>query len=145
MSARALLIAAAVAWVATLSGLIWMLAAAEIAPDIIGPILIDLPFVEKAGAILSGLAAGFGIVGVLRGQRSRGWIGSAAALGCGVLGALHVEAGLRYGLLYNGIGPVPFPAYAHFHSQALVVLLIALTGTAVCLGLLNVRPAPGTA
>lgn len=139
MTVRILLIAAAIAWVAALTGLVWMMSVADIRLDDAMSMLIHLPFVEKTCAGLSCVAAAIGIVGAIKGARCRAWIGAAASSGWGVLGALYVEAGLRQGLLINMNPPIPWTVYSPYHAQTLFILMVGLTSAALCLGLLS-RP-----
>lgn len=140
MIARILLIAAAIAWAATLAGMVWMMGAAQMSLDNALAMLVHLPFMLKAFAGLAILGAAIAVVGAPRGARRRAWIGVSAAAGWGVLGALYGQANARGGLISIN-PPYPFAIFAVGYAEALMVLLIALTGVIAGLVFLSQRPA----
>ena len=75
---------------------------------------------------------------VLEGTRPRPVIGVGGAFGWGALGALLGAANARNGLI-NMNPLIPFAIYAPFYAQALIVLLVGLTGALVGLVLLSRR------
>jgi hypothetical protein len=138
MTARILLIAAAVAWVATLAGLVWMVdAAGMLAADVLW-VLRHLNFMPMAFVVVSGLMGVAGIVCAVLGRRAKAFIGASGAFGWGAVGALYGAAGARTGLI--GMNPpIPFAVYAPSYAEALIVLLIGLTGAVLSLAVLNAR------
>lgn len=134
MTSRNLLIAAGIAWVLALSGLVWMMNAAGMSPAYLPD---NLEFVSLACAVLAGLAGALGIVGGLIGSRVTALAGAGGAVGWGLLGALYVEMIVQQVLA--SVGPTRLAVVAVSHAEALTVLLIGLTGAVVSLGLLQLR------
>ncbi|HYC99130.1 hypothetical protein [Brevundimonas sp.] len=135
---RVLLVALGAAWVVTLAGLVWMMNLAGMRPHhaLLFPIYMDL--VLKACVVLSVVSAAIGIISVRAGARPRALIGVGGAFGWGVMGALYGAANARL-MLINMNPPIPFAIYAPGYAEALVVLLVGLTGTLLGLALLSVR------
>lgn len=144
MTARILLIAAAVAWVTALAGLVWMMDAAELRAHELPLMLIHLDPVILGFVLASGLMGAIGVAGALARDPARIQIGAGDAVVCGVAGALLVEYQMRTGLICIN-PPIPFAYDAVNHTQALMVLLTGLTGTVVSLGVLTLRPSRVTA
>jgi hypothetical protein len=138
MKTRILLIALTIAWVATLAGLVWMMALAGMRLHDVLSSLIYLDLVLKACVILSIVSAAIGIISLFAGTRPRPLIGVGGAFGWGLLGAVLGAATARNGLI-NMNPPIPFAIYAPFYAQALIVLLVGLTGALVGLALLSRR------
>ncbi len=139
MTTRLLFVALGIAWVVALAGLVWMMNQAGMRPhDLLSfPLYIDL--VLQACAVLSVVSAAVGVLGVRAGARRRAVFGIAGAFGWGVLGVLYGAAGARIGL-FCMIPPIPFSAYAPAYAEALIVLLVGLTGALLGLGLLLRSP-----
>lgn len=141
MTTRILLVALGVAWVVTLVGLIWMMTLAQLRPHHALLLLIDLGFVMRACVVLSVVSAAIGIISARAGARPRPWIGVGGAFGWGAVGALKGVADVRSGLISMN-SPIPFAVYAQVYAEALIVLLVGLTGALVALGL-HSRRRPG--
>lgn len=139
---RLLLIAAIVAWVVALVGIFWLLAISDILPEHTLSTLIDQHISARVFSVLSGLAAAAGVFSILKGARLRAGILTGVAFGWGVLGALYGALNAHYGVLYHEYEPIPLSARAPFYTDALVVLLIGLTGTIICLAMLSRRSPP---
>ena len=138
MTIRILLISLSLAWVVAFAGLVWMVNLAGIRPDQLRFLLTDMDLVLKACAVLSAVSAVIGILGVRAGARRRAVIGIGGAFGWGVLGALLGAASAQNGL-FCMTGPIPFANYAPAYAEALIVLLVGLTGALLGLGLLGRR------
>ena len=138
MKTRILLVVLTIVWVVALAGLVWMMNLGGMRPHHLLPSLIHLDYVLKACVILSVVSAAIGIISIFVGTRRRAVIGIGGALGWGVLGALLGAAGAQNGLI-NMNPPIPFAIYAPLYAQALIVLLVGLTGALLCLGLLSRR------
>jgi hypothetical protein len=138
MTIRILLVALGIAWAAALAGLVWMMTLAQLRPHHALLLLIDLGFVMKACVLLSVVSAGIGIVSLRAGARPGPWIGIGGALGWGVLGAAYGAAGVRSGVIAMN-STIPFAVYAQFYAEALIVLVVGLTGALLVLGLLSRR------
>jgi hypothetical protein len=134
MTTRILLVALGVAWVVAFAGLVWMMTLAQLRPHHALLLLIHLDFVLKACVALSVVSAAIGIISLRAGARPRPLIGVGGAFGWGVLGALYGVAGAWTGLI-----SIPFAVYAPYYAEALIVLLVGLTGALLCLGLLSRR------
>ena len=141
MTTRILLVASAVAWVAALAGVVWMVVLAEMRLRYLPSLLTDMDMVLQACAVLSVVSAGVGIHGARTGARRRAVIGVAAAFGWGVLGAVLGVVSARNGLHCTN-DPIAFAVYAPRYAEAFLVLLIGLTGA--ILGLLSLRKARPT-
>ena len=140
MTTRILLVALGVAWVAALVGLIWMMTLAGMRPRDLLSLLIHMDFVLEACAVLSVVSAAIGIISLRAGARPRPVIGVGGAFGWGALGALYGAASAQNGLICIN-PPIPFAIYAPAYAEALIVLLIGLSGALLCLGLLSLRRA----
>jgi hypothetical protein len=138
MTTRILLVALGVAWGVAFAGLVWMMTLAQLRPHHALLLLINLDPVMTACVALSVLSAAIGIISLRAGARPRPLIGVGGAFGWGVLGALYGAAGAQNGLVCIN-PPIPFAIYAQHYAEALIVLLIGLTGALVCLGLLSRR------
>lgn len=138
MTTRILLVALGAAWVVALAGLVWMINLAEMRPRHALFLLTDMDLVLKAFVVLSVVSGVIGIVGVRAGARRRIVIGIGGAFGWGVLGALLGAANAQNGLICMN-PPIPFAIYAPAYAEALIVLLVGLTGALLCLGLLSRR------
>ncbi|MFN3669752.1 MAG: hypothetical protein ACK4VY_10620 [Brevundimonas sp.] len=138
MTTRILLVAVGIAWVVALGGLVWMMTLAQLRPHHALLLLIHLSFVPKACVALLVVSAAIGILSLRAGARPRPLIGVGGAAGWAVLGALYVEASAQAGLISIN-PPIPFGFYAQYHAEALIVLLIGLTGALLCLALLSRR------
>ncbi|HZW16094.1 MAG TPA: hypothetical protein VFF66_07545 [Brevundimonas sp.] len=138
MTTRILIVALVLAWVATLAGIAWLMTRAGMRPHHAPYLLTDMDLVLKACAALSVVSAAIGIIGVRAGARRRAVLGLAGALGWGVLGGLLGAATARIGLIDLN-PPIPFSVYAPGYAEALVVLLVGLTGALLGLGLLSRR------
>ncbi len=138
MTTRILIVALAIACVVALAGLVWMINLAGYAPNQLQFLLTDMDLVLKACVVLSVVSATIGIIGVRAGARRRAVIGFGGAFGWGVLGAL-VGAANAKNMLINMNPPIPFAVYAPNYAQALVVLLVGITGALLGLGLLSFR------
>lgn len=138
MTTRILLVTLGIAWVVALAGLVWMMTLAQLRPHHALLLLIHLNFVLKTCVVLSVASAAIGIHSLRTGARPRPLIGAGGAFGWGVLGALLGAATARNGLI-NMNPPIPFAIYAPFYAQALIVLMVGLTGALLCLGLLSLR------
>ncbi|MBL0968732.1 MAG: hypothetical protein IBJ02_06430 [Brevundimonas sp.] len=123
MTIRILLVGLVVAWVATLAGLAWMMSIARAGPEDVGFLLMYSDIVLKICAFLAVASTVVGVVSA----RPQARIGVCAALVWGVLGGLYGAAYARSGLI-NMNPPIPFEVYAPSYAQALLVLLIGLTG-----------------
>ena len=134
MTSRNLFVAAAVAWVLALAGLVWMMNAAGMSPVYLPD---NLNFVSTACTALAGLAGLLGIVGGLIGSRATALAGAGGAAGWGLLGALYVEMIVQQVLA--SVGPTRLAIVAVSHAEALTVLLVGLTGAVASLGLLQLR------
>lgn len=138
MKTRILLIALTIAWVVALAGLVWMINLSGMLLHQLRYLLTDMDLVLKACVVLSVVSAAIGIVGVRAAERPRPWIGIGGAFGWGVLGSLLGAANAQNGLIAIN-PPIPFAIYAPFYAQALIVLLVGLTGALVGLALLSRR------
>lgn len=138
MTTRILIVALGIAWVVALAGLVWMMALAQLRPHHALLLLIHLNFVLKSCAVLSVLSAAIGIISLRVGARPRPLIGVGGAFGWGVLGALYGAAGAQTGLIAIN-PPIPFAIYAPYYAEALIVLLVGLTGALIGLALLSRR------
>lgn len=138
MTIRILLLALILAWVVAFAGLVWMINLAGYRPDQLRFLLTDMDLVLKAFVALSVVSTAIGILGVRAGARPRAVLGIAGAFGWGVLGALYGAAGARNGLI-NMNPPIPFAIYAPAYADALIVLLVGVTGALLCLSLLSLR------
>lgn len=138
MTARALLIAAAVAWVAALVGLVSMMMLGGMRPQDVLFLLTYMDPVLKAFAVLSVVWAAIGITSVRAGARDRAAISMLGAFGFGALGAVLGAANAPNGLICIN-PPIPFAIYAPDYAQALIVLLVGLSGAILCLALLAHR------
>lgn len=123
MTIRILLVGLGVAWVATLAGLAWMMSIGRAGPEDVGFLLMYSDIVLRICAFLSVASTVIGVAAA----RPLAWIGFCAALAWGVLGGLYGAAIARSGLI-NMNPPIPFEVYAPSYAQALLVLLIGLTG-----------------
>lgn len=136
MSIRILTVTLGVAWAVTLIGIIWLLAIAGLHPR---HLLSWLSVIELGMQLCGVLSIGSVVVGIVNlraGARRRAVIGFASAFGWGVLGALYGASGAR-NVLINMNPPIPFYIYAPAYAEALVVLLVGLTGTLLGLALLS--------
>ena len=138
MKTRILLIAVTLAWAVAFAGLVWMLNLGGMRPHDALLLLIHLNFLLKACVILSVVSAAIGIFSLFAGKRPRPLTGVGGALGWGVLGALLGAANAQNGLICIN-PPIPFAIHAPAYAEALIVLLIGLTGALLCLGLLSIR------
>lgn len=138
MTTRLLLVASVIAWVAALAGLVWMVVLAEYRPRHLPYLLTDMDMVLQACAGLSVVSAAVGIIGMRAGARRRAVTGFAGAFGWGVLGGLLGAASARNGLICTN-GPVPFAIYAPNYAEAIIVLLVGLTGAILGVALLGRR------
>jgi hypothetical protein len=138
MTTRILLVALVIALVVALGGLVWMMTLAQLRPHHALLLLINLDPVLKTCVVLSVVSAAIGIVSARAGARPRPWIGVGGAFGWGVLGGLYGAASAHNGLVCIN-PPIPFAIYAQPYAEALIVLLIGLTGALVALGLLSRR------
>ena len=138
MTLRILIVALGVAWVAALAGLVWMVVLAGMRPRYLPYLLTDMDMVLQACAVLSVVSALIGILGVRAGARRRAVLGFAFAFGWGALGGLLGAVSARNGLHCTN-GPVPFATYAPNYAEALIVLLVGLTGAILGLALLGRR------
>jgi len=138
MTTRILIVALAIAWVVALAALVWMMSLAQLRPHHALLLLIDLNLVLKACVLLSVISAAIGMLSLRAGARPRLWIGFGGAFGWGALGGLYGAAGAQSGLI-NMNPPIPFAMYSQFYAEALIVLLVGLTGALLCLGLLSHR------
>lgn len=138
MTTRILLVVLGVAWVATLAGLVWMINLAGYAPHQLRFLLTDMDLVLKACVVLSVVSAVIGIISMRGGTRPRAVIGVGGAVGWGILGALIGAANARI-MLINMNPPIPFAIYAPNYAEALIVLLVGLTGAVLGLTLLSRR------
>jgi hypothetical protein len=138
MTTRILIVALAIAWVVALAGLVWMMTLAQLRPHHALLLLIHLNLVMMACTVLSVVSAAIGILSLHAGARPRLWIGVGGAFGWGALGGLYGAAGAQSGLI-NMNPPIPFAIYSQFYAEALIVLLVGLTGALLCLGLLSRR------
>lgn len=94
--------------------------------------------VRGACVVLSVVSAAIGMFSIFAGTRPRAVIGVGGTLGWGVLGAVLHAASAKNGLI-NMNPPIPFYIYAPAYADALIVLLVGLTGALLCLGLLSRR------
>ena len=138
MKTRILIGALGIAWVATLAGLVWMINLVGYLPSQLHFLLTDMDPVLMACVVLSVVSAAFGILSTRAGKRPRPVTGVGGALGWGVLGALLGAANARNGLIAIN-PPIPFAIYAPNYAEALIVLLVGLTGALLCLGVLSLR------
>lgn len=138
MTIRIPLIVLTIAWVVAFAGLVWMINLAGLAPTQLRFLLTDMDLVLKACVVLSVVSAVFGIIGVRAGASRRALIAAGGALGWGVLGALLGAASARI-MLINMNPPFPFAIYAPNYAEALIVLLVGLTGALLGLALLSRR------
>ncbi len=138
MTTRILMVALAIAWVVALAALLWMMSLAQLRPHHALLLLIHLNLVLKACVLLSVISAAIGMLSLRAGARPRLWIGVGGAFGWGALGGLYGAAGAQSGLI-NVNPPIPFAMYSQFYAEALIVLLVGLTGALLCLGLLSRR------
>ena len=136
MTNRILIVALGVAWIVALAGLVWMVVLAEMRPHHLPYLPIHMDIVLKVCAVLSVVSAAIGILGA----RRRAVLGFAAAFVWGVLGALYGAANARI-MLINMNPPIPFAVYAPNYAEALLVLLVGLTGAILGLALLGRRRA----
>lgn len=127
MTTRLLTVALGLAWVAALVGLIWMTTLAGMRPSDLLYMLFDIDIVLNACAALSVVSAIIGIVGARAGVRRRAQLGLAGALGWGGLGGLLGAANAR-NMLISINPPIPFSVYAPNYAEALLILLVGLTG-----------------
>ncbi|TAJ63899.1 hypothetical protein [Brevundimonas sp.] len=138
MTTRLLLGALAIAWVVALAGLVWMMTLAQLRPHHAFLLLIHLDPVMRACVALSVVSAAIGILSLRAGARPRPLIGVGGAFGWGVLGALYGAASAQNMLICIN-PPIPFSIYAQPYAEALIVLLVGLTGALLGLGLLGLR------
>ena len=138
MSIRILIVALGVAWVAALVGLVWMMTLAGMRPHQTLLSFVYMDIVLKACVVLSAVSAAIGILGVRAGARRRAVLGIAGAFGWGVVGGLLGAASARNGLICMN-PPIPFAVYAPAYADALIVLLVGLTGAILGLALLGRR------
>ena len=138
MATRILLVALGTVWVVALAGLVWMMTLAQLRPHHALLLLINLQLVMTACVVLSVVSTGIGIVSLRAGARPGPWIGIGGAVGWGGLGALYGAAGAQSGLI-NMNPPIPFAIYSQAYAEALIVLLVGLTGALLGLGLLSRR------
>ncbi|RYG18513.1 MAG: hypothetical protein EON96_04775 [Caulobacteraceae bacterium] len=138
MTTRILFVALGIVWVVALAGLVWMMTLAQLRPHHALLLLINLQLVMKACVVLSVVSAGIGIVSLRAGARPGPWIGIGGAFGWGGLGALYGAANARNGLIQMN-PPIPFAIYSQAYAEALIVLMIGLTGALLGLGLLSRR------
>ncbi|MBN8551292.1 MAG: hypothetical protein J0L52_00175 [Caulobacterales bacterium] len=135
MTTTRLLIVTAVAWLIAAALLIWMMQLAGMNPVF----LIDnLGILSTLLAGLSVLGAVLAVVGALTGSRPMALIGAGAAVGWSVLGAAYVEM-IVASVVQSMGGSVSLRVTAVSHAEALLVLLIGLTGALVGLGALYLR------
>ena len=138
MATRSLLVALGVAWVVAFAGLVWMMTLAKMRPHHALLSFIDMDPVLKICVVLSIASAAFGMLSGLAGSRVRVRFGVGGALGWGVVGALLGAAYAR-DMLINMNPPIPFSVYAPNYAEALIVLLVGLTGAILGLGLPSLR------
>lgn len=138
MKIRILMVVLGIAWVVVFVGVVWMMTLGGMRPHHALYLLIDLDIVLKACAVLSVASIVIGLINGRGGVRTRALIGVGGALGWGVLGAAYGAARARNGLI-NMNPPIPFSIYAPNYAEALLVLLIGLTGALLGLGLLSLR------
>lgn len=138
MTTRILLVALGIAWAVALAGLVWMMTLAMMRPHHALLSFVDMDPVLKTCVALSIASAAFGMLSGLAGSRVRARFGVGGALGWGVVGALLGAAYAR-DMLINMNPPIPFSVYAPNYAEALIVLLVGLTGAILGLGLLSLR------
>ena len=138
MTIRTLLVALGVGWIAALAGLVWMASLVGMRPPHLTSLLTDMDIVLQAFATLSVVSAAAGIIGLRVGAQRRATLGFAGAFGWGALGALYGAASARI-MLINMTPPIPVSVYALGYAEALLVLLVGLTGALLGLGLLRRR------
>lgn len=137
MTTRILLVLG-IAWAVALAGLVWMITLATMRPHHALLSFIIMDPVLKICVALSVASAAFGMLSGFTGSRIRARLGVGGALGWGVVGALLGAADAR-NMLINMNPPIPFSVYAPNYAEALIVLLVGLTGAIVGLGLLSLR------
>ena len=138
MTTRTLLLALGLAWLAALAGVVWMMMLAGMRPHHALSAFLYMDMVLQACAVLSVASAAFGIFNGLAGARRRAVFGVAGAFGWGVLGAGLGVASARNGLFCTN-DPIAFAVYAPRYADALIVLLVGLTGAILGLALLGRR------
>jgi hypothetical protein len=139
MTTRSLIVALGIAWVAAFAGLVWVMNLAGLRAHHALLLLIHLDFVLMACVVLSVVSAAIGIISVRVGARLRAVLGVVGAFGGGVLGALYGAVNAQIGVIICMNPPIPFAFYAQFYAEALIVLLVGLTGALVGLVLLSRR------
>jgi hypothetical protein len=134
MTIRNLLIALCLAWIVAAAGIGWLMNLAGMRPEHLPFLLIYGDIVMKGLVALSVVSAAMGVVRA----RAHAVVGAGWALGWGALGALYGAATARM-MLINMNPPIPFYVYAPNYAEALLVLLVGLTGAMLCLGLIKAR------
>lgn len=99
MTTRTLLVASAVAWVAALVGLVWMIVLAEFRPRYLPSLLTEMDMALQACAVLSVVSAVWAVFSVRAGARRRAVLGIAGAFGWGAVGGLLGAVSARNGLI----------------------------------------------
>lgn len=142
MLIRILIAVLGIAWVVTLIGTIWLLAIAGLHPRYLISWLSIMELGMQLCAVLSIVSTAFGVISLRSGARRRAWFGFGGAFGWGVLGGVY-GASIARMVLINMNPPIPFSVYAIGYAEALVVLLVGLTGTLLGLVLLS-RSSPSS-
>lgn len=137
MTTRILLVLG-IAWAVALAGVVWMMTLAGMRPHHALLSFIDMDPVLKICVALSIASAAFGMLSGFAGSRIRARLGVGGALGWGASGALLGAADAR-NMLINMNPPIPFSIYAPNYAEALIVLLVGLTGAILALGLPSLR------
>ncbi len=138
MTIRLLFIAAMIAWGASVWGIVWQMGVGGIPPGDLLSFLQRASFVPMVCAVMSVVLAGLGVWFAWTGSRIKALIGIGDAFVWGALGALYVEISQHSGLICID-PPIPAATYAPGHVEALLLLLIGLTGACVPLALLTLR------
>lgn len=134
MTSRNLLIAVAVAWVAALGGMVWMMGLAGMNFEFL---ITNLSIMSAFLDLLAALNIGLAVIGGLIPMRALAWVGGAVGLGFGALAALYNEVIVFQAI--REIGPVSFRVTTPDHAESFFLLLLGLTSPLLGLALLRLR------
>lgn len=133
---RILLIA--FAWAVVLAGLIWMMAWAGVRAADLPLMLRQLGFLTTGFLVVSVLAAALGAGFAFIDDRAKALIGAGDALVAAAVAALVLVIEAHSGLICMN-PPIPFEFYAPTYAQALLAMLIGLTGACLVLAVVQMR------
>lgn len=125
------LILIAVAFGLTATTLGWMLRT-YLPGATLGEVFVSMTLVLKLLAVIIVVATGVGVVGGLRRNAVRVRMGAVVSILCGLLGAIHGELNIHFGMLIDNV--VNFETLAPARVESLAILALGLLGGLLALG-----------